>query len=242
MTPLIRAEYGSRAYGTNTQFSDRDMVEIVLEEPRHITGLDTFETKMHHTAEDGQRSTKDDTDTTIYGLHKFVELASAGNPSILSVLFLGQESYEEISSSGQRLIDSRGLFVSKNAVKRHLGYMMGQRDAMIGARNKRTNRPELVHQFGFDTKFGYHMIRLGILGYELLTTGTMELPMHQDNITRLIDIREGRMTKDEVLEWSYGLQKLIEATLPDADLPEKSDRQAINDLLHTIYISEWRSM
>lgn len=239
MTIMIRAEVGSRAYGTHNEFSDKDMAEVIVEPPEYVTGLSSWDTRMTHTAEDGARSTKDDVDTTIYGLKKFASLSAAGNPSVLSILFLGDSSYEQVSESGALLIKYRDLFLSKSAVKRHLGYMMSQRDAMTGARNKRTNRPELVHQFGYDTKFAYHMVRLGILGYELSTTGTLTLPMDPVNVELLMDIRNGKLSKDEVLNHSYELERLIEEALETTDLPEKADTEAISGLLHSIYMSEW---
>lgn len=241
MTLMIRAEVGSKAYGTNTPLSDTDLVEVVVEPHEYITGLETFDTTMKHTAEDGARSTKDDTDTTVYGLHKFVELAAAGNPSILSVLFLGADSYQEVSPHGQTLIDNRDLFLSKAAVHRHLGYMKGQRDAMTGAKNKRTNRPELVHQFGYDTKFAYHMVRLGMLGYELAKHRTMTLPMSAGDVATLMDIRNGKPSKEDVIEVSYDLEYQIEHLLNVTTLPDKADREGINTLLHTIYLETWEN-
>ena len=236
---ILRAEVGSRAYGTNTEFSDRDMVEVVIEPPEYITGLSTWDTKMTQTAGEGNRSTKDDTDTTIYGLNKFCALAAAGNPSILSVLFLGDDSYELLTPAAQTLIKYRDMFVSQSAVKRHLGYMMSQRDAMTGARNKRTNRPELIHQFGYDTKFAYHMIRLGMLGLELVKTGTMTLPMTGSEVATLMEIRNGVPSKETVLHLSQVLELSIEQALETTTLPEKANTEGISQIMHSLYLQEW---
>lgn len=40
-----------------------------------------------------------------------------------------------------------------------------------------TNRPELVAEHGYDTKFAMHALRLGAQGVELLTTGRITLPV-----------------------------------------------------------------
>lgn len=236
-TLLFRAEYGSRAYGTHNEFSDRDVVEVVIEPKEFITGLFDFNNKMTHTAPDGERSTKDDTDTTTYGLQKFADLAVEGNPSVLATLFV--HDYEVVHPLGQILVDNRNLFVSKNAGKKFLGYMTSQRMAMTGQKNKRTNRPELVHTHGYDTKFAYHMIRLGILGKELMETGEIQLPMGEENVALLMSIREGRMTKDEVLAFSYALETELEEAIEKSELPERGDRVGVSKLLHFLYLTDW---
>lgn len=236
-TLILRGEYGSRAYGTDTVDSDRDMVEVVVEPKEYVTGLSTWDTKQGSTAEKGSRSTRIDTDTTVYGLHKFADLAVTGNPSVLAILFLSE--YETLTGSGKLLVDNRDLCVSKSAGRRFLGYMTSQRDAMTGARNKRTNRPELVHKHGYDSKFAYHMVRLGLLGCELLETGHITLPMNQDFVDTCMTIRNGEWSKEDVLEESYALEARLERLLETSELPDKGDRDKMSQLLHTIYINEW---
>jgi len=237
MTLLLRGEYGSRAYGTNTVDSDRDIVEIVVEDPKYITGLFEHRTEMGSTAEQGERSTRDDTDKTVYGLQKFAGLASAGNPSVLATLFLGD--YEYLSPLGRDLLQQRHLFVSKFAGQKFLGYMRSQRMAVTGERKQRTNRPELVHKYGYDTKFSYHMIRLGMLGTELMTTGQIVLPMTANDVEILMDIRQGRFTKEELLEYSEEVEALLVKAMEDSHLPEYTDRDAISEVLHGIYQTTW---
>jgi predicted nucleotidyltransferase len=239
MDILLRGEYGSRAYGTNTEFSDHDTVEVVVEHPKFITGLETFETIQGSTSGEGNRSTKDDTDTTTYGLQKFTELAVLGNPTILGVLYLPK--YDVMTRKGGWLLVNRDLFISKSAGRRFSGYMSSQRDAMTGLRNKRTNRPELVHEHGFDSKFAYHMIRLGLLGKELMDTGTIQLPMKQEIIDICMTIREGRMSKEEVLTLSYELEADLETAIHAADLPEYGQRDKVSELLHNIYTDVWEN-
>ena len=239
MTPILRAEVGSRAYGTHNEFSDTDLAEIVIEPPEYVTGLSTWDIKMVQTAGEGNRSTKDDTDTTIYGLNKFCSLAAAGNPSVLSILFLGDDSYDILEPAAQTLIKYRDMFVSQAAVRRHLGYMTSQRAAFTGMRNKRTNRPELIHQFGYDSKFGYHMIRLGMLGLEVCKTGTMTLPMEESDVATLMDIRNGVPSKEDILALSEALELSIELALETTTLPEKANFDEISKIMHSLYLQEW---
>ena len=239
MQTLLRAEYGSRAFGTHTVDSDRDMVEIVIEPEKYITGIETFKTVASSTAAEGKRSTSVDTDTTVYGLQNFCDLAVAGNPTILSILFVSE--YETLDDLAKRLVDNRSLFVSKAAGRRFLGYMTSQRDAMLGLRNKRTNRPELVHRFGFDTKFGYHVARLGLLGIELMETGVMQLPMKQSHIDVCMAIRNGEYSKEEVMTLFSELETKLLHALETSTLQERGNRDAVSALLHSIYTDEWAS-
>lgn len=237
MTLILKGEYGSRAYGTDTVDSDHDLVEVVIEPKEYVTGLSTWDTKQNSTAGDGNRSTRGDTDTTVYGLHKFVSLAAEGNPSVLSVLFLPE--YDTLSASGQLLIDNRDLFVSKNAGKKFLGYMRGQRDAMLGVRNKRTNRPELIHKHGWDTKFGMHAVRLGYLGLELMTTEAISLPMTGKPLQTCRDIRQGIVSKEAGLAIISALEESLETAIKLSTLPDRSDGVAISEIMHIIYLNEW---
>lgn len=236
---ILLAEYGSRAYGTNTVDSDTDMVRVVLEPARFVTGLDEFKAISEHTAENGARSTAVDTDTSVYGLQKFADLAVTGNPTILGVLYV--DTYEEISPYGEWLVASRDFCLSKAAGRRFLGYMTSQRAALTGMRNKRTNRPELVHTHGFDTKFAYHMIRLGLLGREYMIEGTLQLPMKQDLVDICMDIRAGKWTKEETLDFSYSLEEDLENIIAASDLPDKGNRAGMSELLHEIYMEEWNT-
>jgi len=239
MTLILRAEYGSRAYGTYSVDSDHDMVEVIVEPREYVTGLSTWDTKHNSTAGDGNRSTREDTDTTVYGLHKFADLAVTGNLSVLGVLFLPE--YESISESGQMLVDNRSICVSKSAGHRFLGYMESQRKAITGERNKRTNRPELTEQFGWDVKFGMHAIRLGYLGLELMSTGSIELPMSGMPLRVCRAIRGGEVTKDQGLALIEDLGVKLESAIDQSTFPERGDREVMSKLLHTIYTSEWES-
>lgn len=234
---LLSGEYGSRAYGTNTVESDRDVVRVFVEKPKYITGTYSQKVAQYSTAEEGQRSTRVDEDTAEYGLQKFAALCAQGNPSVLAVLFLG--GYDYMSDLGEKLIHHRSLFVSKDSGKRFGGYMVSQRMAMTGERNKRTNRPELVHTYGYDTKFAYHVIRLGMLGNELMNTGKIKLPMRDEDVEILMKIRAGKYSKDEVLEMSKKLETELDQAIKESILPDHADRDAISKLMHEIYMEAW---
>lgn len=235
---ILSLEYGSRAHGTNTVDSDSDIMSIFVEDPGFVTGIDTIDTQASSTAGVSNRSGVGDTDETAYPLRKFAALAAHGNPTVLTAFFV--PAYIHSEWAGQILVANRKLFLSKQAGARFLGYMRGQRDAMTGMRNKRTNRPELVHKFGYDTKFAYHMIRLGMQGIELMNNSKIQLPMKKDSVKALMSIRSGELTREEVLDWSWALDELLKISIEKSDLQDAPDRAKINELLHEIYMEVWK--
>lgn len=232
---IMLFEYGSTAQGTNNEDSDLDLMGIVVEPKNQVIGLTQWEQVQIKTALPGQRSGADDTDKTIYSLRKWARLAARGNPTVLAALFVPE--YEILTHLGEALLENRELFISKEAGHRHLGYMRSQREAMTGMRNKRTNRPELVHKFGYDSKFAGHMIRLGIQGFELMNSGKITMPMPEAQT--ILDIRAGKMTKEEVLELSEHIESALVKEIELSGLPEKTDPAKLDELLINLHEMAW---
>lgn len=224
--------------GLDTEFSDRDFMGITVEPAAYVTGLGSFGQVELKTAAKGERSGQGDEETVIYGLKKWASLAQAGNPTVLEMLFA--PSYEVMTHHGEYLIENRDLFVSKEAGRRFLGYSKGQREALTGMRNKRTNRPELEHTFGYDAKFAQHMMRTLFQGIELMQTGTLKLPFEKTKLRTLRSIREvGKWTKQEMLAGAEVYEEELRRAIEESDLPEHADRDKINELLHGIYLDKF---
>jgi len=235
-TEILRFEYGSRAHGTGTEDSDHDYMSIVVEPPESVIGLGTTRTVHSSTAPEGARSGAGDTDTTVYPLRQFAKLAAKGNPTVLTAFFTKAEF---ASAEGRHLVNSAPYFISKEAGMRFLGYAMSQRKALTGQRNKRTNRPELVHKHGYDTKFAYHMVRLQLQGIELMKTHALDLPMKDVNLGLLQSIRAGSIVKDSVLALSENLDNDLKKAIDESTLPEKADVDKINEMLLDIHMDIW---
>jgi len=239
---IMKMEYGSRAHGTNTVDSDSDFMGVFVEPKEYVTGILHMDTQERKSAVRGARSTAVDSDTVLYPLRKWAALAAKGNPTVLTVLFGQEDKYEVLTASGINLMLHRDWFLSKQVGERFLGYMVSQRKALLGTRNKKTNRPELVHKYGYDTKFAYHMVRLGIQGIQMMETGKLELPMNERHIDFLMSIRNGSHNKESMLQSSYEIEEKLLKAIEDTELPDEPNVEAINGLLHTIYETEWRMM
>ena len=106
---------GSYSYGTNIETSDVDIRGVALNTESDVLGLTTFE----------QREDKA-TDTTIYGLNKFIKLCMGCNPNIIEMLYCKPEHYIYLSPLGKILLDNRDLFLSKKAYWTFTGYANAQ--------------------------------------------------------------------------------------------------------------------
>jgi predicted nucleotidyltransferase len=106
---------GSHAYGTNVETSDLDIRGIAVERPQEIIGLSSFD-QFENT----------DTDTTIYGLRKIINLLLNCNPNTIEILGTNPEQIFIINKYGKMLKDNISLFLSKRAIASFGGYATAQ--------------------------------------------------------------------------------------------------------------------
>lgn len=94
------------------------------------------------------------------------------------------------------------------------------------------NRKELVDDYGFDTKFASHCVRLLYEGKELLETGEIQFPLQQRQL--LLAIRAGSYSLDEVLSMTEDIEDEIRLCHENTFLPKSPNYKQINDLLMEI--------
>ncbi len=93
-------------------------------------------------------------------------------------------------------------------------------------------RAALEAKFGYDTKHALHLVRLLRMGYEILTTG-------QVNVTRpdrdaLLAIRDCAWSYDALIEQADALYAAIDAAQASSSLPQVPDLQALDALCVSI--------
>lgn len=81
------------------------------------------------------------------------------------------------------------------------------------------NREELLLKYGYDVKFGMHLLRLMLEGVELLRTGDLLFPLKEKEM--LMDIRKGKWELTKILDYSLELEKEIESLEKISKLPSK---------------------
>lgn len=238
---LLRCQVGSGAHGLGLPgLHDRDEMGICVEPAEYVIGLRGFEQYVYRSQGEHVRSGHGDLDLTVYSLRKWMRLALDGNPTVLLPLFVPEEEVVEITGAGRDLRSRADRIVSRRAGHRFLGYLRAQRERMEGTRGGgHTNRPELVERHGFDTKFAYHMVRLGVQGVELMETGRISLPMPEPDRSWLRALRRGEHSRARALERAGELEARLAALCTSADLPEEPDAAWADRWLVDTYRAAW---
>jgi uncharacterized protein len=230
MKNILAVRSGSRAYGCHNEDSDYDSTTIVIESmgkhmPINNQPFEALQDKQSHG------------DNHIYSLYKFVQLACQGNPNIIEVLYSPVTSYDRL---GNELLERRDLFWSKNCGARFLGYMQAQKERLLGYRGQKdVNRKDLVEKYGYDTKYAYHIIRLGIIGRDYLTDGFISLPLRATDVSCLKAIREGKWKFGEVIQEAEELEQQLKDALLVSKAPLKPDTYNLQQWMENAYLSQW---
>ena len=113
---------------------------------------------------------------------------------------------------------------------------------LLGERGqKNVNRRELVEQFGYDTKYAGHMLRLGYQGVEFMETGRFTLPMRERERTRVMAVRRGEVDINAVLTETGELEARLKDLLDTSPLPEKPDTAAVEAWMVETYLEKWKA-
>src|SRR3990167_4204474 len=254
-TIILQGVTGSTANGcslssTNSEESladsDRDELAVCVEPIElAITLGQPFEQYIHRTAAIREhthdaKSQPGDLDLTVFSLRKFCRLAAAGNPSVLLLLFTPDVT--RMDALGSQLRDLKDNFISKEAGHRFLGYMHGQKQRLLGEKGqKRVKRPDLEEKFGFDTKYAYHILRLGMQGIELMQTGSLKLPMSVSDRAFLLGVRTGELSFNQVLTEAGNLELKLKSEIENSFLPEEANRPVIEDFIQGVYLDRWKA-
>jgi predicted nucleotidyltransferase len=238
---ILKVLVGSHLYGTNTESSDRDYVGIFIPSKDYILGLKTCEQVEIRTnpTDSGKRNSKEDTDTVIYSLPKFIKLAYENNPNITETFFVDPPHILFCNEFGKQLLDNYKLFISTRVKHKFLGYAHSQKMKLL---NKEPigNRKEYLEKFGYDVKFASHLIRLLTEGLELLVEGRLAFPITHNRLVR--DIKEGKLDLSQVLTKADHLESLVEESYVKSTLPHTPDLDAINNLQIQMLENFWKSM
>ncbi|NCQ52087.1 hypothetical protein GW796_09370 [archaeon] len=100
------------------------------------------------------------------------------------------------------------------------------------------NRKELITKYGFDSKFGMHCCRLMLEGLELIKTGNLIFPLKEKAL--LLDIRNGKYSKEEVLAIADELKLELDSIEKSVFLPKVPNFDNINNYLINTVQTAWR--
>lgn len=244
---ILRCQVGSGVHGTSISGTDdRDEIGVCIEPPDYVIGLRSFEQFEWHSAWDRpgglrNRSGPGDLDVTVYSARKWMRLALNGNPSVLLPLFVPESEIVTMTPLGEELRALAPAIVSRQAGRRFAGYLEAQRRGLLSheGKGRDVTRPELIEQFGWDTKYGGHMVRLGYQGVELLETGRITLPMPEPQRAVVREIRLGRVPMEDALKAAEDLEARLRDLTETSPLRAEPDRDAANIWLCGAYERAW---
>jgi uncharacterized protein len=159
---------------------------------------------------------------------------------VLLLLYLPDTALVIRTDVGEQLQKLAPAFASRRAGKRFLGYLEAQRERLVGDRGQRdVNRVELVEQFGYDTKYAMHMLRLAYQGVEFLESVRLTLPMREPVRSHLMDVRQGRSNLADVLAECTQLELRLGALLDSSPLPAEPDLNTVESFVMDMYEAAW---
>lgn len=238
---VLRTVVGSQVHGiVRSGTDDRDEMAICIEPPEYAVGLRRFEHWSYRTQPEGVPSGPGDLDLIVYSLRRFCQLAIKGSPTVLLPLFAPEEHVLVCTGVGRELRQQADLFVGPNTQQSFLGYLNSQRGELErrGSGHGRPRERELSAEHGYDTKYAMHALRIGYQGIEILTTGSITLPVPEPHHSRLMEVRMGEVPLAGIIG---ELDRLIER-LQDAPLRTRSPPAdlMIEQWLVSTYQDRWR--
>lgn len=230
---------GSVTYGASSDMSDKDVygfcfppVEYLF--PNRQGCIEGFvedkkvfnQWQLLHLKDDANEV---EYDFNIYNIVKFIHLCSENNPNMLETLFTDQEFVMFESGAASMLRENKHILLHQGAYAKFAGFAMSQIhkiDSKEATENPK--RQALIAQYGWDTKFGYHAVRIMDEGFQIAETGTLDL---RKNSQKLLDIRQGKWTKQEVVDYVKEKDSLIKDVFAKSGLPKYPDRAKVKSLL-----------
>ncbi|MEU7900330.1 nucleotidyltransferase domain-containing protein [Nonomuraea sp. NPDC049152] len=201
---ILSVIVGSRAYGLDTPASDTDRRGVFVAPTEAFWRLDRPPTHR-----DGPLP-----EQFSWEVERFCVLALEANPTVLETLW--SPLAEVVTPAGRRLLDLRGAFVSQRAHQTFARYADAQFRRLDPAAPK--------------WKQAMHMIRLLLSGIHLVEHGEplVEVGAYRE---RLLEVRQGRVSWEELRRWRASLMAAFERALPRSVLPAAPDRAAVEEFL-----------
>lgn len=119
--------------------------------------------------------------------------------------------------------------VARMAKEREFRARMREWEQYAGWQKSRNpKRAELEARFGFDTKFGAHVVRLLRMCREILAEGVVRV--RRPDREELLAIRHGAWPFERLKEWAAAEDAAMEALMKSSKLPHGPDRERLDAL------------
>jgi predicted nucleotidyltransferase len=168
-------------------------------------------------------------DLQIYSIVKYVQLCMECSPNMIDSLFTHETCVLHCSQVGQILRENRKQFLHQGVCDRFKGYAYSQVHKMQTKEPEEgSGRAALREKFGYDVKFGYHVVRLLNEAEQILLEGDLDLMRNRE---QLKSIRRGEWSQEQIFEYFEKKRVDLEQVRAKSSLPVKPDVGAIRNLL-----------
>jgi predicted nucleotidyltransferase len=230
---------GSNSYGVSSDNSDIDVYGFCIPKKDvifpHLRGeifgfgtqLERFNQYQQHHIND--KSNGKDYDLTIFNIVKYFDLAMANNPNIIDSLFVPDRCVLHITNVGTMVRENRHMFLHKGAYHKLKGYAYSQlHKAEIQNPKEGSKRYDSIQKFGWDVKFGYHVVRLLDECEQILNNHDLDLERNKEQLKA---IRRGEITYKDISELFSIKEKELEKAYHYSTLRNTPDEKGIKQLL-----------
>ena len=231
---------GSTAYGCDSsESSDMDIygwcippVGIVFPHTEgHIPGFGRQRKNFtvwqeHHvkTARDNQEY-----DFSVYNVVHYVNLVMENNPNMIDSLFVPRRCILKSTQTSEILREHRREFLHKGSFHKLKGYAYSQLHKIrTKTPQEGSKRYDNFTKFGFDCKFGYHVVRLVLQCEQILTEKDLDLERNREIFK---SIRRGEWSEEKIIEFFEKKEKYLEELYQKSDLPHQPDEEKIKRIL-----------
>lgn len=226
---------GSQAYGVSNDESDIDVYGFCIPPKSYIfphldgyiPGFGTKPPSFEQYQEHHIKSNDKEYDITIFNIVKYFSLCMDCNPNAIDSLFTYENSVTKATKIARMVRDNRKLFLHKGAWHRFKGYAYSQLKK-IKTKNPTGKRVHLIEQFGYDTKFAGHVVRLLDECEQILMHGDIDLQLNKEQVKA---VRRGEWTLEQLENYFQFKEKELEKLYISSSLQKYPDEQAIKQLL-----------
>lgn len=232
-------DMGSHAYGCHTEKSDFDIYGFCIPEKSivfphlagEILGFGTEKKRFeqwqahHMKMPDGNI----DYDVQIYSIIKYFHLCMTNNPNMLDSLFVPDRCIRYINNIGKLVRENRHKFLHRGCYHKFKGYAYSQLHKMkTKSYDDDSSRRWMIEQFGYDTKYSSHLVRLALECEQILTECDLDIERNRE---LLKTIRRGDWTEEQVYQWFGEKDKQLDDLYHKSPLPYSPDESFLRSLL-----------
>lgn len=230
---------GSVAYGVSNDTSDMDVYGFCVPTKEllfpHVAGeirgfghqIQRFEQFQEHHVKDS--SSAKEYDITIYSIVKYFQLCMDNNPNMIDSLFTPRRCVLHTTPIAELMMENRLMFLHKGAMHKLRGYAYAQLSKIENKSNSSNPKRQVdIAANGYDTKFGYHLVRLVLQAEQILNEHTLDLERNREILK---SVRRGEWELERLKEYFYQKETALEEAYAKSTLREYPDEVAIKSLL-----------